>query len=145
MILAFGSKQIGPFQYILHFANFIKEQFLVLTEELWNLDLDSDSSFTSQELAHFDREKLVELAFEKHQAKKKRSNFISFSQLIGLKESDEDKLLNEEDKHDQQDSKIKLKGQLFTTLNEKRMLISKIAQLDTLGLSESIIKRKEDN
>ena len=45
----------------------------VLTEELQNLDLDSDSSFTSQELAHFDREKLLELAFEKDQAKNKRS------------------------------------------------------------------------
>ena len=28
----------------------------VLTEVLQNLDLDSDSSFTSQELAHFDSE-----------------------------------------------------------------------------------------
>ena len=62
--------------------------------------------------------------------------------MIGLKESDEDKLLNEEDKHDQQNSKIKQKDQLFTTLNEKRMLISKMAQLDTLGLSESTIKKK---
>ena len=46
----------------------------VLAEELKNLNFDSDSSFTSQELAHFDREKLLELAFEKGQAKKKRSS-----------------------------------------------------------------------
>ena len=46
----------------------------VHTEELQNLDLDSDSSFTSQDLAYFDNEKLIELAFEKDQAKKKRSS-----------------------------------------------------------------------
>ena len=45
----------------------------VLTEELQSLDLDSGSSFTSRELAHFDREKLLAFAFEKDQAKKKRS------------------------------------------------------------------------
>ena len=50
------------------------EPNFVLAEELQNLDLDSDRSFTSQELAHFDREKLLELAFEKDQAKKKRSS-----------------------------------------------------------------------
>ena len=50
------------------------EPNFVLTEELQNLDLDSDSSFTSQELAHFDREKLIELAYEKDQDKKKRSS-----------------------------------------------------------------------
>ena len=49
------------------------EPYFVLAEELQNLDLNSDSSFTSQELAHFDREKLLELAFEKDQGKKKRS------------------------------------------------------------------------
>ena len=37
----------------------------VLAEELQNLDLDSDDSFTSTELASFDREKLLELVFEK--------------------------------------------------------------------------------
>ena len=46
----------------------------VLTEELQNLDLDFDSSFTSQELANFDREKLLELVFEKDQAEKKKSS-----------------------------------------------------------------------
>ena len=50
------------------------EPYPVLAEELQNLDLDSDSSFTSQELANFDREKLIELAFEKDQAKKNRSS-----------------------------------------------------------------------
>ena len=48
----------------------------------------------------------------------------------------------EEDKHDQQDPKIKQKDQLFSTLNQMGMSISKMAQLDTLGLSESTIKRK---
>ena len=108
----------------------------VLEEELQNLDLDSDSSFTSRELAHFDREKLIELAYEKDQAfEEEKFNFISFNQLMGLEESDEDK-------HDQQDPKMKQKDQLFSTLNEMGMSISKMAQLDTLGLSESTIKRK---
>ena len=62
----------------------------VLAEELQNLDLDSDSSFISQEFAHFDREKLLELAFEKDQAlEEEKFNFISFNQLMGLEESDE--------------------------------------------------------
>ena len=122
------------------------EPNFVLAEELQNLDLDSDSSFTSQELANFDHEKLLELAFEKDQAlEEEKFNFISFNQLIGLEESDEDKHQNEEDKHDQQNPKIKQKDQLFSTLNEMGMSISKMAQLDTLGLSESTIKRKEDN
>ena len=57
----------------------------MLTEELQNLDLDSDISFTSQELAHFDREKLLELAFEKDQAKKKRSSTsFHFKKIDGL-------------------------------------------------------------
>ena len=50
------------------------EPYPVLTEELKNLDLDSDRSFTFQELASFDCVKLLELAFEKDQAKKKRSS-----------------------------------------------------------------------
>ena len=37
---------------------------------------------------------------------------------------------------------MKQKDQLFSTLNQMGMSISKMAQLDTLGLSESIIKRK---
>ena len=37
---------------------------------------------------------------------------------------------------------MKQKDQLFSTLNQMGMSISKIAQLDTLGLSESTIKRK---
>ena len=64
---------------------------------------------------------------------------------MGLEESDEDKHQDEEDKHDQQDPKIKQKDQLFSTLNEMGMSISKMAQLDTLGLSESTIKGKEDD
>ena len=50
------------------------EPYPVFAEEFQNFDLDFDSSFTSQELAHFDREKLLELAFEKDQAKKNRSS-----------------------------------------------------------------------
>ena len=61
---------------------------------------------------------------------------------MGLEESDEDKHQDEEDKHGQQDPQIKQKDQLFSTLNEMGMSISKMAQLDTLGLSESTIKRK---
>ena len=61
---------------------------------------------------------------------------------MGLKESNEDKHQDEEDKHDQQDPKIKQKDQLFSTLNLMGMSISKMAQLDTLGLSESTFKRK---
>ena len=61
---------------------------------------------------------------------------------MGLEESDGDKHQDEEDKHDQQNPKIKQKDQLFSTLNEMGMSISKMAQLDTLGLSESTIKRK---
>ena len=117
------------------------EPNFVLAEELQNLDLNSDSSFTSQELAHFDREKLIELAFDKDQAKNK-FNFISFNQLVGLEESDGDKHQDGEDKHDQQDPKMKQKDQLFSTLSQMGMSISKMAQLDTLGLSESTIKRK---
>ena len=62
--------------------------------------------------------------------------------MIGLQESDEDNHQDEEDKHDQQDPKIKQNDQLFSTLNQMGMSISKMAQLDTLGLSESTIKRK---
>ena len=57
---------------------------------LKNLDLDSDSSITSQELAHFDLKKQIKLAFEKKNHLKKKSS-ISFNQLIELDESDEDK------------------------------------------------------
>ena len=79
----------------------------VLAEELQNLDLDSDSSFTSRELAHFDREKLLELAYEKDQAfEEEKFDFISFNQLIGLEESDGDRHQDEQDKHDQQNPKL---------------------------------------
>ena len=37
----------------------------VLAEELQNLDLDSDRSITSRELANFDRDRLPDLALEK--------------------------------------------------------------------------------
>ena len=79
--------------------------------------------------------KLLELAFEKDQAEEEKFSFFSFNQLIGLQESDGDK-------HDQQDPKMKQKDQLFSTLNQMGISISKMAQLDTLGLSESTIKRK---
>ena len=61
---------------------------------------------------------------------------------MGLEESDEDKQQDEEDKHDQNDPKMKQKDQLFFTPNQMGMSILKMAQLDTLGLSESTIKRK---
>ena len=61
---------------------------------------------------------------------------------MGLEESDEDKQQDEEHKHDQQDPKIKQKDQLFSTLNQMGMSISKMEQFDTLGLSESTIKSK---
>ena len=118
----------------------------MLAEELQNFDLDSDSSFTSRELAHFDREKLIELAYEKDQAfEEEKFNFISFNQLMGLQESDGDKHQDEEDKHDQQDPKIKQKDQLFSTLNDMGMSISKMAQLDTFGFQRALSKGKEDN
>ena len=62
--------------------------------------------------------------------------------MIGLEESDGDKHQDGEDKHDQQDPKMKQKDQLFSTLNQMGMSILKMAQLDTLDLSESTIKRK---
>ena len=62
--------------------------------------------------------------------------------MIGLEEPDGDKQQDEEDKHDQQDPKMKQKDQLFSTPNQMGMSISKMAQLDTLSLSESTIKRK---
>ena len=62
--------------------------------------------------------------------------------MIGLEKLDEEKHQNEENKHSQQDLKMKQKDQLFSTLNEMGMSIKKKAQLDTLGLSESTIKRK---
>ena len=62
--------------------------------------------------------------------------------MIDLEESDGDKHQDGEDKHDQQNPKIKQKNQLFSTLSEMRMSISKMAQFDTLGLSEGTIKRK---
>ena len=59
-----------------------------------------------------------------------------------MQESDGDRHQNGEDKHDQQDPKMKQKDQLFSTLNQMGMSISKMALLDTLGLSESTIKMK---
>ena len=44
---------------------------------------------------------------------------------MGLQESDGDKHQDEEHKHDQQDPKMKQKDQLFSTLNEMGMSISK--------------------
>ena len=109
----------------------------------------AESRFRFWQLLHLKRIsklwlwKLVELVFEKDQAlEEEKFNFISFNQLMGLQESYGDKHQDEEDKHDQQDPKIKQKDQLFSTLNQMGMSISKMAQLDTLGLSESTIKRK---
>ena len=55
LILTFGSELIKSSEYILHFVNFVNGTKFCASEELQNLDLDSNSSFTSQELAHFDR------------------------------------------------------------------------------------------
>ena len=118
----------------------------VLAKQLQNLDLNSDSSLTSQELAHFNREKMSWACIrERPSQEQEKFNFISFNQLIGLQESDEDRHQDEEDKHDQQDPKIKQKDQLFSTLNQMGMSISKMAQLDTLGFQKALSKGKEDN
>ena len=64
---------------------------------------------------------------------------------MGLQESDGDKHQDGEDKHDQQNPKIKQKDQLFSTQNQMGMSISKMAQLDTLGLQKAQSKGKEAN
>ena len=68
----------------------------------------------------------------------KKKSSISFNQLIGLDESDGGKHQDEQDKHDQQDPKTKQKGQLLLTLNQMDVSISKMMQLDTLGLSKRL-------
>ena len=62
---------------------------------------------------------------------------------MGLEESDEDKHQDDKDKHDQQDPKMKQKVQLFSTLNQMEMSISKMAQLDTLGLLEKHYQKEK--
>ena len=44
-----------PYQYILHFANFINGVESFIGEELQNFALDFDSIFPSPELANLDR------------------------------------------------------------------------------------------
>ena len=68
----------------------------------------------------------------------KKKSSISFNQLKGLDESDGDKHQDEQDKHDQQDPKTKQKDQLLSTLNQMEVSISKMMQLDTLGLSKRL-------
>ena len=62
---------------------------------------------------------------------------------MGLEESNGNKHQNEENKLDEQEPKMKQKGQLFSTLNQMGTWISKIAQLDTLDFSKSTIKRRQ--
>ena len=114
----------------------------VLTKELQNLDLDSDSSFTSQEFAHFDSEKLLELAFEKDQAKKKRSSTsFHLTNWWACKNQTE---TNIKMRKTNMISKIQKEAEGSTILYSKPNgnVDFKMAQLDTLGLSESTIKRK---
>ena len=113
----------------------------MLAEELQNLDLDSDSSFTSQELAHFDI-KLLELAFEKDQAKKNRSS-ISFH-LTSWWACENQTETNIKMEKTNMISKIQNEAEGSTILYSKPNgnFDFKKAQLDTLGLSENTIKRK---
>ena len=91
---------------------------------------------TSKELIQFYREKLLELAFEKDQpSEEEKFNFFFIKPTKGLKEL-------EENKNDIQDQKMKQKDLLLSTLDEIKMSISKMAQLDTLYLLENTIKRK---
>ena len=64
---------------------------------------------------------------------------------MGLEESDEDKHQDEEDKHDQQDPKMKQKDQLFSTLNEMGMSISKWHNWTLLAFQKALSKGKGDN
>ena len=64
---------------------------------------------------------------------------------MGLQESDGDKHQDEEHKHDQQDPKIKHKDQLFFTLNQMGMSISKIINLTLLAFQKALSKGKQDN
>ena len=61
--------------------------------------------------------------------------------MIGLEESDKQKSRWRRQAWSAR-SKNEVEDQLFSTFNEMGMSISKMAQLDTLGLSESTIKRK---
>ena len=78
MILTFRIQIIEPSQYILHFLILLMEPNHVLVKELQNLDLDSDSSFTSQELANFDREKLLEFALKARPSPRRREVQLHF-------------------------------------------------------------------
>ena len=93
-------------------------------------DNSPDLSLSSQELNSFDREKLLELAYEKDKIKEEDSfNFIVFNELMSYEESEEvEENNNEQDKDDNEEEKIikpkmKEKNILFTSLNEMGMSI----------------------
>ena len=62
---------------------------------------------------------------------------------MGLEESDGDKHQDGENKHDQQDPKMKQKDQIFSTLNQMGMSISKMTQLDTRPFRKHNQKEKK--
>ena len=143
MILTFGSELIKSFEYILHFVNFVNGTKFCACRRI------AESRFRFWQFLHLPR--IIKLLScktawacirERPSQEEEKFNFISFNQLMGLEESDGDIHQDEEDKHDQQNPKMKQKDQLFSTLNQMGMSISKMAQLDTLGLSQSTIKRK---
>ena len=88
------------------FVYFINKTKCYSCKVLHNLDLDSDSSITTQELNNFDSKNLFYLHSRKNKYFEKRS-LILFSKLIGLKESNEDK------NQDGQNHKIRKKTKYF--------------------------------
>ena len=143
MILKFTIKINRTFSINSAFLILLMESNPLLAQGLQNLDLDSDSSIASRELVNFDLENFL-ILFKKNNHKKKRSSSsFNLTNWWAWRSQTKKKNHDEEDKLDQQDPKMKQKGKLFSTLNEMGMSISKMAQLDTLGLSESTIKRKK--
>ena len=63
-----------------------KAQF---TDKMKSKDNSPDLSLSSQELNSFDREKLLELAYEKDMIKEDSFNFIAFNELMSYEESEE--------------------------------------------------------
>ena len=73
-----------------------KTQF---TDKMNSKDNSPDLSLLSQELNNFDREKLLELAYEKDKIKEEDSfNFIAFNELMSYEEPEKVKENNTEKK-----------------------------------------------
>ena len=104
MILAFGSELIKSFEFILNFVNFVNGTKSSACKRIAESRF-SDRSFTSQELASFDRENCLSLHSRKTETRRREVQLHFINQLIGLQESDGDKQQDEEDEHDQQDPK----------------------------------------